>query len=267
MNCAKKNLSFIRKNYILHVQSPMNKRIYVYTIPLLCLYACQAVQPLRVQHSYYPLHQQLSTDSALTNLLNNYRQKLRDTLNSVVAFSFQNWFNKPPEYALGNLMADAMVNSSPTSETLSADVAIVQEKKIRGYWPKGNIRLEQFFLLLPRDEFWWMYEIRGKDLLPVIENLSAKGGWAVSKGTNIGISKGKLVSILIKGKPLELESVYRVAVLEETPKAGLFAPELRQGSWMSSLLVRDAMVQYCRQITQSGKPLSIPIDKRIYALD
>ena len=147
MNCAKKNLPSIQNNYILHFQSPMNKRIYVYTIPLLCLYACQAVQPLRVQHTYYPLYQQLPSDSVLTNLLNNYRQKLRDTLNSVVAFSFQNWFNKPPEYALGNLMADAMVNSSPTSETLSADVAIVQEKKIRGYWPKGNIRLEQFFLL------------------------------------------------------------------------------------------------------------------------
>ncbi len=267
MNCAKKNLSFIRKIYILHIQSPMNKRIFVYTLPVLCLYACQAVQPLRVQHSYYPLNQQLSTDSALTNLLNNYRQKLRDTLNSVVAFSYQNWFNKPPEYALGNLLADAMVTSSPTSETLSAEIAIVQEKKIRGYWPKGNIRLEQFFRLLPADEFWWMYEVRGKDLLPVIEKLSTKGGWAVSKGTNIGISQGKLVSILILGKPLELERVYRMAVLEENSQAGLIAPELRQGSWMSMLLVRDAMVNYCRKITLSGKPLSIHTDKRIYVLD
>jgi 5'-nucleotidase, C-terminal domain len=267
MNCAKKNLSFIRKNYILHFQSPMSKRIYVYTIPVLCLYACQAVQPLRVQHSYYPLHQQLSTDSALTNLLNNYRQKLRDTLNSVVAFSYQNWFNKPPDYALGNLMADAMVTSSPTSETLSADVAIVQEKKIRGYWPKGNIRLEQFFRLLPADEFWWMYEVRGKDLLPIIEKLATKGGWAVSKGTNIEISQGKLVSISIQGKPLELERVYRMAVLEDNPQAGIFAPEMKQSSWMSKLLVRDAMLQYCRQITQSARPLTIHTDKRIYVLD
>jgi 5'-nucleotidase, C-terminal domain len=267
MNCAKKNLPFFGKNYILRIQFPMNKRIYVYTIPVLCLYACQAVQPLRVQHTYYPLYQQLSTDSALTNLLNNYRQKLRDTLNSVVAFSYQNWFNKPPEYALGNLLADAMVTSSPTSETLPADVAIVQEKKIRGYWPKGNIRLEQFFLLLPRDEFWWMYEVPGKDLPAIIENLSAKGGWAVSKGTNIIISKGKLVSILIQGKPLELERVYRIAVLEDNPQSGLFASQVSEGSWMSSLLVRDAMVQYCRQITLSGKPLSIHTDKRIYALD
>jgi 2',3'-cyclic-nucleotide 2'-phosphodiesterase (5'-nucleotidase family) len=231
------------------------------------LYACQAVQPLRVQHTYYPLYQQLSTDSALTNLLNNYCQKLRDTLNSVVAFSYQNWFNKPPEYALGNLLADAMVTSSPTSETLPADVAIVQEKKIRGYWPKGNIRLEQFFLLLPRDEFWWMYEVPGKDLPAIIENLSAKGGWAVSKGTNIIISKGKLVSILIQGKPLELERVYRIAVLEDNPQSGLFASQVSEGSWMSTLLVRDAMVQYCRQITQLGKPISIHTDKRMYALD
>jgi 2',3'-cyclic-nucleotide 2'-phosphodiesterase (5'-nucleotidase family) len=112
------------------------------------LYACQAVQPLRVQHTNYPLYQQLPSDSGLTNLLNNYRQKLRDTLNTVVAFSYQNWFNKPPEYALGNLLADAMINSSPTSETFSAEVAFVHEKKIRGYWPKGNIRLEQFFSIV-----------------------------------------------------------------------------------------------------------------------
>ena len=267
MNCAKKNLPFFGKDYILHIQFPMNKRIYVYTIPVLCLYACQAVQPLRVQHTYYPLYQQLSTDSALTNLLNNYRQKLRDTLNSVVAFSYQNWFNKPPEYALGNLLADAMVTSSPTSETLPADVAIVQEKKIRGYWPKGNIRLEQFFRLLPADEFWWMYKVRGKELLPIIEKLATKGGWAVSRGTNIIISKGKLVSILIQGKPLELERVYRIAVLEDNPQSGLFASQVSEGSWMSSLLVRDAMVQYCRQITQLGKPISIHTDKRMYALD
>jgi 2',3'-cyclic-nucleotide 2'-phosphodiesterase (5'-nucleotidase family) len=245
----------------------MNKRIYVYTIPVLCLYACQAVQPLRVQHTYYPLYQQLPSDSLLTNLLNNYRQKLRDTLNTVVAFSYQNWFNKPPEYALGNLLADAMINSSPTSETFSAEVAFVHEKKMRGYWPKGNIRLEQFFRLLQADEFWWIYEVRGKELLPTIEKLSAKGGWAVSRGTYIVISKGKLVSISIQGKPLELERVYRIAVLEDNSQAGLFASEVREGSWMSTLLVRDAMVQYCRQITRLGKPLSIHTDKRMYALD
>jgi hypothetical protein len=267
MNCAKKNLSSIRENYNLQVQSPMNKRIYVYTIPLLCLYACQAVQPLRVQHTYYPINQQLPSDSSLTNLLNNYRQKLRDTLNTVVAFSYQNWFNKPPEYALGNLLADAMVNSSSTSETFSAELAFVLEKKIRGYWPKGNIRLEQFFRLLPVDEFWWIYEVRGKDLLPIIEKLFTKGGWAVSRGTFIVISKGKLVSITIQGKPLELERIYRIAVLEDNPQAGIFASEVREGSWMSSLLVRDAMVQYCCQFTQLGKPLSIPTDKRMYALD
>ena len=267
MNCAKKNLSFIRENYNLHIQSPMSKRIYVYTIPVLCLYACQAVQPLGVQHTYYTLYQQLPSDSALTNLLNNYRQKLRDTLSTVVAFSYQKWFNKPPEYALGNLLADALVTSSPTSETLPADVAIVQEKKIRGYWPKGNIRLEQFFRLLPADEFWWMYKVRGKELLPIIEKLATKGGWAVSRGTSIIISKGKLVSITIQGKPLELERVYQIAVLEDNPQAGIFASEVREDSWMSTLLVRDAMVQYCRQITLSGKPLSFTTDKRIYALD
>ena len=267
MNCAKKNLTSIQENYILQIQYSMNKRIYVYTFPLLCLYACQAVQSLGVQHTYYPLYQQLPPDTAVTNLLNNYRQKLKDTLSTVVAFSYQNWFNKPPEYALGNLLADAMVNSSPTSETLSAEVAFVQEKKIRGYWPKGNIRLEQFFLLLPRDEFWWMFDVPGKDLPAVIENLSAKGGWAVSKGTIIIISKGKLVSILIQGKPLELERVYRIAVLEDNPPVGIFASEISQRSWMSSLLVRDVMVQYCRQITQLGKPISIHTDKRMYALD
>lgn len=245
----------------------MNKRIYVYTIPLLFLYACQPVQPLRVQYSYYPLYQQPPTDSALTNFLNNYRQKLRDTLNTVVAYSYQNWFNKPPENALGNLIADALVNRSPTSETISAEAAIVQEKKIRGYWPKGNIRLEQFFRLLPADEFWWIYEVMGKDLLPIIEKLSAKGGWMVSRGTYIVVSQGKLVSITIQGKPLELEKVYRIAVLEENPQSGLFSSELKQGSWMSTILVRDALVQYCRQITQSAKPLSIHTDKRIYVLD
>jgi len=267
MNCAKKNLPFFRKNYTLRFQSPMSKRIYVYTIPVLCLYACQAVQPLRVQHTNYPLYQQLPSDSGLTNLLNNYRQKLRDTLNTVVAFSYQNWFNKPPEYALGNLLADAMINSSPTSETFSAEVAFVHEKKIRGYWPKGNIRLEQFFRLLPADEFWWMYEVRGKELLPIIEKLSAKGGWAVSSGMYIVISKGKLVSITIQGRPLELERVYRIAVLEDNPQAGIFTSEVKEGTWMSTLLVRDAMVQYCRQITRLGKPLSIHTDKRMYALD
>ena len=267
MNCAKKNLPFIRKNYILQLQSPMSKRIYLYTIPVLCLYACQAVQPLRVQHTSYPLYQQSPSDSILTNLLNNYRQKLRDTLNTVVAFSYQNWFNKPPEYALGNLLADAMINGSPTSETFSAEVAFVHEKKIRGYWPKGNIRLEQFFRLLPADEFWWIYEVRGKELLPIIEKLSAKVGWAVSSGMYIVISKGKLVSITIQGRPLELERVYRIAVLEDNPQAGIFASEVKAGSWMSTLLVRDAMVQYCRQITRLGKPLSIHTDKRMYAMD
>jgi 2',3'-cyclic-nucleotide 2'-phosphodiesterase (5'-nucleotidase family) len=160
-----------------------------------------------------------------------------------------------------------MINSSPTSETFSAEVAFVHEKKMRGYWPKGNIRLEQFFRLLPADEFWWIYEVRGKELLPTIEKLSAKGGWAVSRGTYIVISKGKLVSISIQGKPLELERVYRIAVLEDNSQAGLFASEVREGSWMSTLLVRDAMVQYCRQITRLGKPLSIHTDKRMYALD
>jgi len=267
MNCAKKYLSSIQEINTLQFQSSMNKRIYVYTIPLLCLYACQAVQPLHVQYSSYPLHQQLTSDSILTNLLNNYRQKLRDTLNTVVAYSYQNWFNKPPEYALGNLVADAMVNSTPPSETFSANVAFVQEKKIRGFWPKGNIRLEQFFRLLPVDEYWWMYEVLGKDLLPIVEKLSTKGGWVFSSGTEIGISKNKLVSIIIQGKPLELERVYRLAVLEENPQSGLFPPEMKQSSWMSKLLVRDAMLQYCRQITQSAKPLTIHTDKRIYVLD
>lgn len=245
----------------------MKKRVYLYTPMLLFLYACQAVQPLRVQSTYYSVYQQSTGDSSIKRLLNPYRLKLRDTLQTVVAFSYQNWLNKAPDYALGNLLADALAVSSPSSESVAAELALVNGNTIRGYWPKGNIRLEQFFHLLPADDYWGVYDIAGIDLLPILEKIAIGSNWSVSNGISIALREGKVVSITIQGKPLDSATVYRLSVWEGIPTFGLERQLISYERKMSTVMVRDALVQYCQKITQSGKPLSINKNKRIYALD
>lgn len=251
----------------LAIQFLMKKCIYIYTVLIVGLAACQSAQPLRVQYSSYTLIPQPSADSAITNLLNVYRNKLRDTLNTVIAYTYQNWLNKPPENALGNALADALAYTSPGTHSIPTEIALVNGKKIRGYWPKGNIRLEQFFQVLPKDDYWFVYEMTGKDLYALIKKVISVGNWSISKGMFISFREGNIVSISIQGKPLEVASCYRISVWDDNPQLHQWITSNSRMQKTSTVLVREALVQYCRQITQAGKPLTIQKEKRMYALD
>ncbi len=222
-----------------------------------------AQKPAQLLYKDYQINRSLQTDTNLIHFLQPYTDSITKEMNTVLGFSNTTMYKKQPESPLGNLMADCLKLYAATWFETNVDAAIVNYGGIRSYLPKGDIKLETIYEIIPFDNLIVLQKINGNTLHQLLDLVAYKGGWPIS-GVAMKIKDKKAVDIVIRDAPLNDTTVYTIAVSDYLANGGDGCSMLKNIAQQNkNYLYRNALIEYIKSFTGAAKPVSANIENRI----
>lgn len=237
----------------------------IYSGLMLLMLACGTTQvPKSVSYLGYAVSPKIKGDTALINLVQPYSIEVNRTMNNVIGFTPATMTKRLPESGLGNFMADCMKDMATQKFGLPVDIAFMNQGGIRASINKGNITVVNVYELMPFDNLLVIQELKGSVIEALMNHIAADGGWPISKGSSFKIKNKQAVDIVINGKPLDRNATYITANSDYIAQGGSDAAMLKAFPFQNKgYLIRDALIEYIKQITASGKPVDAKIENRV----
>jgi 2',3'-cyclic-nucleotide 2'-phosphodiesterase (5'-nucleotidase family) len=123
------------------------------------------------------------------------------------------------------------------------------------------------FEMMPFDNQLVVQRLPGSIVQEFLDTVASRGGWPGS-GVAYVIRNHKATQVMIKGLPLDTAKVYIVANSDYVVNGGdnctmlVNFPQENKG-----FLVRDALIDYFRNITASGQKISSKLENRVKNVD
>ncbi|OSZ79404.1 hypothetical protein CAP35_14445 [Chitinophagaceae bacterium IBVUCB1] len=237
--------------------------IYI-SLALALATACHQPRYILEQSSkHYAVGKDGTADSSFTSFLLPYKQRMDSTMQLVIGYTDTVLTKAQPESALGNFVADAMLQAARQVNT-QTDAAVCNQGGLRiPYIEAGNITTGKIYELMPFDNALTIVEINGKVLIQWCHHMAAAKGWPVS-GISYAIKEGKAINIQINGKPIDENATYIIATNDYLATGGdkcSFLIPLK--ATPCNLFIRDVLIDYVKALQKANKPLHPYIEKRV----
>lgn len=208
-------------------------------------------------------------NAELLKLLEPYKKKLEADMSRVVAISDVEMVKNQPESKLSNFMADMLLESGTAyckkHNMNPPDIAFVNYGGIRAILPKGEIKVQNIFELMPFENTMVFLKISGEKVKEMAAAIAHKGGDGIA-GMKLGIKDHSAGSILIGGEKPESEKSYWIVTNDYVAGGGdnmkmFLNPEKMVAS---ELTIRDIIIKYMEEKTKEGEHISAKEDGRIF---
>ena len=231
---------------------------------IILLSACASTQkPAQLVYKDYQINRSAKVDSSFIKMLQPYADSMHKQMNTVIGFSTTTLYKKQPESPIGNFMADCMKIYAAKVYNIPVDAAFVNYGGIRSYLPKGDIKLETIYEIMPFDNLIVLQKVNGNILRQLLDRSANDGGWP-SSGITMKIKDKAATDIYVNGSPVNDDSVYTIAVSDYLANGGDQCSMLKNIAQQNkNYLFRDALIDYVKSFTKNGKPVSANIENRI----
>lgn len=241
------------------------------TIPFLLLVASaallsscrQSFQITQRTNQVYTIDKARPQDSAVMQVLRPYKAGVDTQMQVVIGYTDIPLTKAQPESTLGNFMADAqMVRARQLDNKVVASVANYGGIRLP-YIAPGPLTKGKIYELMPFDNMLTIVEVPGSVLKQLCHHMARYRGWPVA-GISFTIKNKEAVDVTVNGNPVNEHIVYKVAMSDYIARGGDncdFLLPLRKK--YTSVLVRDAMIDYVTRLQSEGKPLHPNLEKRI----
>lgn len=205
------------------------------------------------------------TGGEVETLVEKYKVKLDNEMNQVIGVSTQDMTYARPESLLTNLTSDVMEAYGEKYTNGACDLACMNVHGHRANLAKGNIRVGNIFEIYSFENTLVLIKLKGGDLLDAFESYAKMGGAGISSTVKLIVKDGKLQSATVKGQPVDKDKVYTIITLDYLADGndGLEAFKNSLEVIEPGITLRDAMMQYVKDQTASGKEISSVLDGRI----
>lgn len=225
--------------------------------------SCHTTPP-QVNYSVQKINGTNNFDSSYYNMLAPYKVTLDKSMNDVIGFSVNGLSKKQPESGLGNFMCDAIKTMAEKKFNKKIDAAFINYGGIRSYIPKGEITIGKIFDLMPFDNLVVLQELKGEKLKSFLKHICSKGGWPVSKGCTYSIKDKTLSEVFVNDEIIDENKTYIIANSDYIANGGdncdMLKPIAKQNI---NYLMRDAIIEYVKQLTQEGKTIDAKPENRV----
>lgn len=240
---------------------------FFYSLFLIFILNGCTTKPLQANYTMYKISEQSNVDSSYSQMLSVYKDSLNKSMNQVIGFSINGLTKKQPESGLGNFMTDAIKSMAEKKFNKKIDAAFVNFGGIRSYLPKGDITIGKVFELMPFDNLVVLQQLTGVQLKAFLNRVCEKGGWPVSNGLTYSLKDKKLFEAKVNGMPIDDHATYTIANSDYIANGGddcsMLKPIAKQNI---NYLMRDAIIEYVKQLTQQNKTVdSKPENRVVYA--
>lgn len=209
-------------------------------------------------------------DATMESKILPYRTKLMNDMEKVLCISKDPLFAGRPESPLSNFCADLILQESDSIcikrfPDMRIDVSMVNRGGLRVPIPKGEVKVQNMFELMPFENEIVFLKIKGDVLRRFIDHMASRGGEGVS-GMKFGIRNDKGLDPQIQGKPLDDSKNYWLVTSDYIANGGDGSEILKEVQQRISTGVkfRDMFIDHLLKMGRKGLAIEAKIDGRIY---
>lgn len=209
-------------------------------------------------------------DSTLESMVKPYRDSLQKDMSTLIAVSATPLIKDKPESKLTNLVSDILLDAGKSycqkqNLNIMPEASYVNYGGLRASLPKGDITVERIFELMPFENEIVLVKITGDALLQMGQKIAGRGGEGIA-GIKLGINKGKLSSLTLQGKTIDLDAFYWVVTSDYIADGGdqmtMFVhPQQRINTGMK---IRDVLIQSMAERYKKSGIIDVKEDGRIF---
>lgn len=223
---------------------------------------------LHVQHTQ-PQHYAITdntVDSSVIKTIQPYKQSLDFKMHEVIGYAPVALTKKTPESNLGNFFAEAVFNRVkrlPNIDTINT-FAMFNNGGLRTSVPQGDIMVGSMYELMPFENKLVVVTLSGERLLKLLDFIAEKDGAPVA-GIRFSIADKKAKDITLNGKAFDITKTYYVATSDYLAGGGdkFFTTDENKDMLKTEILLRDILIDYCKQLSKQNKPVIANTDGRI----
>lgn len=236
------------------------------------LAGCHSLSITRVESANIKLDSTLTIapDAKMESVILPYHTRLMKDMGKVLCISKTPLFGGRPESLLTNFCADLVLHESDSIclkryPDIRMDVSMVNRGGLRVPIPKGEVKVQDMFELMPFENEVVFLKISGVDLRKFIDHIASRGGEGVS-GMRFGIKDGKGINPEIQGQPLDDSKSYWLVTSDYIANGGDGSGILQKITERiaTGVKFRELFIDHLRKMGRKGLAIEVKTDGRIY---
>lgn len=186
-------------------------------------------------------------------------------LKEIIGYSKDEYFSRRPESPLSNFAADVIREIAQKHIGSTVDIGRTNFGGIRSSLPKGAVRVYDILSIFPFNNTIVVLSIRGDKLKKIVDKMAYNNKFEAMSGIEIVARDNKIVKALIDGKPIDDKKIYKVATIDFliTGGFGTIFKEYAQEAKYTDILIRDAIIEYIKEMTARGETIDLKCDGRM----
>jgi len=236
------------------------------------LSGCHSLSVTKVEYTNIRLDSTLSIapDPKIESVILPFRTKLMGDMGEVLCISNDPLFGGRPESPLTNFCADLILHESDSIclkryPNIRMSVSMVNRGGLRVSIPKGEVKVQNIFELMPFENEIVFLKMSGAELRRFIDHMASRGGEGVA-GMRFGIKEGKGINPEIQGQPLDDSKSYWLVTSDYIANGG-DGSEILIGvkeRITTGVKFRDMFIDHLRKMGRKGLSIEAKNDGRIY---
>ena len=204
----------------------------------------------------------------MAELIKPYADRLTDQMNEVLGQAPVLMDKGRPQSLLGNFTSDGLRVLGEKAYGKPMDLGIMNNGGLRNTMQAGDVTTGTLYNIFPFENTLTILEMKGSDVLDLIKSLAGKKLDAIS-GINVTLDldgdRTYASSIKVGGKPVDPKRIYYIATIDYLAEgnSGMGAMTKAIKTTDTGILLREAMIDYVRQLTAEGKAITAEIDDRV----
>lgn len=265
-------LNMLLINYIIKRPGNCGVTMAILFFMALSLAGCHSLSVTKVETVNIRLDSTLKIvpDAKIESVILPYKTRLMEDMGEVLCTSKIPLFTGRPESLLSNFCADMTLHESDSIclkkyPNIRLDVSMVNRGGLRVPIPKGEVKVQNMFELMPFENEVVFLKMTGAEMRRFIDHIALRGGEGVS-GMRFGIKDNKALNPEIQGQPLSDSKTYWLVTSDYLANGGDGSGVLQNVTERiaTGVKFRDLFIGHLRKMGRKGQIIDVKTDGRIY---
>jgi len=234
-------------------------KLFVIFLTLFLVVSCgkQNYSVSKIEGKQIAITDKEKQDTQIENFVKPYREHINNDLDSILAYCPETLDKSSGKWqtTIGNLMADVTLQRGNslfmTREKKNIDLCILNHGGIRSILPKGNVTTRTAYEIMPFENSLVVIALKGEQIFEMVDYFIATQKPHPLSGISFTIGKNNVAkNILVKGKPVETNTIYYVATNDYLSNGGDNMVFFKKGVQKYDLnyKLRNILIDYFKEV-------------------
>jgi len=198
-------------------------------------------------------------DPTLVKYIERHKARLDKKMNEVIGHCDVTMNVDAPQSPLSDLLTEWLLKDGPAAiKQAPCDISILNFGGIRTNLQAGDVTVGDIFKISPFDNYLVVGTITGRELKKVVNRFRLDAMVAATAGLNVSYKNNVPYKVLVNGKEIQNDSLYRVITLNFIAEGGdnILSGIKYESLDYSMLIFRDFLIGNIIKTTKEGKSIS-----------